>query len=49
MAEAVTWAAEHTPSGSVCLLSTAAPSTVLWSSFEEKGSLFQQAVLELPV
>ncbi len=47
MKEAVNWAAEQTPSGSICLLSTAAPSTVLWSSFEEKGSLFQQAVLEL--
>jgi len=48
MEEAVKWAAENTPSGSICLLSTAAPSHVLWSSFEEKGSLFQQAVLELP-
>ena len=48
MDEAVSWASEHTPSGSICLLSTAAPSTVLWSSFEEKGSLFQQAVLNLP-
>jgi UDP-N-acetylmuramoylalanine--D-glutamate ligase len=48
MDEAVQWAAEHTPSGSICLLSTAAPSTVLWSSFEEKGSLFQQAVMNLP-
>ncbi|MCA9328728.1 UDP-N-acetylmuramoyl-L-alanine--D-glutamate ligase [Candidatus Saccharibacteria bacterium] len=48
MDEAVQWAYEHTPSGSICLLSTAAPSTVLWSSFEEKGSLFQKAVLELP-
>lgn len=47
MDEAVAWAAENTPSGSICLLSTAAPSTVLWNSFEEKGSLFQQAVLSL--
>ena len=47
MKSAVAWAAEHTPSGSICLLSTAAPSTVLWSSFEEKGSLFQQEVLNL--
>lgn len=47
MDDAVKWAAEHTPSGSICLLSTAAPSTVLWSSFEEKGSMFQQAVLNL--
>lgn len=48
MDEAVAWAFDHTPSGSVCLLSTASPSTVLWRSFEEKGSLFQQAVLALP-
>ena len=48
MEEAVQWAFEHTPSGSICLLSTASPSTVLWHSFEEKGSLFQQAVLALP-
>ncbi len=48
MKTAVEWAAEHTPSGSICLLSTAAPSTVIWSSFEEKGSLFQEAVLALP-
>lgn len=48
MDEAVKWAAENTPSGSICLLSTAAPSNVLWRSYEEKGSLFQKAVLELP-
>ncbi len=48
MDEAVKWAAENTPSGSICLLSTAAPSTILWRSFEEKGSLFQKAVQELP-
>lgn len=48
MDEAVQWAFDHTPSGSICLLSTASPSTVLWHSFEEKGSLFQQAVLALP-
>ncbi len=47
MEEAVKWAAKETPSGSICLLSTAAPSTVLWSSFEEKGSLFQDAVNNL--
>lgn len=44
MESAVNWAAENTPSGSICLLSTASPSTVLWSNFEEKGSVFQQAV-----
>lgn len=47
METAVNWAAENTPSGSICLLSTAAPSTVLWTNFEEKGSLFQQYVLGL--
>ncbi len=48
MDEAVQWAYENTPSGSVCLLSTAAPSTVLWKGFEEKGTLFQKAVMGLP-
>ena len=48
MEEAVQWAIENTPSGSICLLSTASPSHVLWKSFEEKGSMFQQAVLALP-
>ena len=47
MEEAVKWAAKETPSGSICLLSTAAPSTVIWSSFEEKGALFQEAVNNL--
>jgi UDP-N-acetylmuramoylalanine--D-glutamate ligase len=48
MDEAVKWAASNTPSGSICLLSTAAPSHILWQNFEEKGSLFQEAVLNLP-
>jgi UDP-N-acetylmuramoylalanine--D-glutamate ligase len=48
MHEAVNWAAEHCPSGSVCLLSTASPSYSLWKDFEEKGDLFQKAVLGLP-
>jgi len=47
MAEAVNWAAENCPSGSVCLLSTAAPSFSVWKDFEEKGDLFQKAVLNL--
>lgn len=47
MAEAVKWTYEHVPSGSVCLLSTASPSYSLWKDFEEKGELFQKAVLEL--
>lgn len=44
MEQAVTWAAENTPSGSVCLLSTASPSYSLWKDYEEKGDLFQKAV-----
>lgn len=47
MSEAVKWTAEHCPSGSICLLSTASPSYSLWKDFEEKGELFQKAVLEL--
>lgn len=47
MTEAVKWAHEHVPSGSVCLLSSASPSYSLWKDFEEKGELFQKAVLEL--
>lgn len=47
MTEAVKWAAEKCPSGSVCLLSTAAPSYSVWKDFEEKGNLFQKAVLSL--
>lgn len=48
MDEAVQWAYENTPSGSFCLLSTAAPSTSLWRNYEEKGNLFQKAVVDLP-
>ncbi len=44
MSEAVNWAAENCPSGSVCLLSTASPSYSIWKDFEEKGDLFQNAV-----
>ena len=47
MHDAVKWANEHCPSGSVCLLSTASPSYSIWKDFEEKGSLFQKAVIEL--
>ncbi len=47
MTQAVKWTAEHVPSGSVCLLSTASPSYSLWKDFEEKGDLFQKAVMEL--
>jgi UDP-N-acetylmuramoylalanine--D-glutamate ligase len=44
MAEAVLWADKNTPEDSVVLLSTAAPSYSVWTGFEEKGSLFKQAV-----
>jgi UDP-N-acetylmuramoylalanine--D-glutamate ligase len=44
MEEAVKYAAEHTPDGSVTVLSTAAPSYSLWRDFEEKGDQFQAAV-----
>jgi UDP-N-acetylmuramoylalanine--D-glutamate ligase len=44
MPSAVAYAAAHTPENSVVLLSTAAPSYLLWSSFEEKGDEFQAAV-----
>jgi UDP-N-acetylmuramoyl-L-alanine---L-glutamate ligase len=49
MHEAVMWAADHCPSGSVCLLSTASPSAPIWKDYKEKGELFQKSVLELPV
>jgi UDP-N-acetylmuramoylalanine--D-glutamate ligase len=48
MQAAVTWAYSKCPSGSICLLSTAAPSYSIWKDFEEKGNLFQQAVQALP-
>jgi UDP-N-acetylmuramoylalanine--D-glutamate ligase len=44
MAEAVAYAHDHAPKGSVVLLSTAAPSYSLWRDFEEKGDQFQAAV-----
>jgi UDP-N-acetylmuramoylalanine--D-glutamate ligase len=47
MADAVSYAAEHAPDNSVVLLSTAAPSYLLWSDFEEKGDQFQDAVQAL--
>ncbi len=48
MQAAVTWAYSKCPKGSICLLSTAAPSYSVWKDFEEKGTLFQQAVQALP-
>ncbi len=44
MEEAVRFAYEKSPSGSVCLLSTASPSYSLWKNFEEKGDEFQKYV-----
>jgi UDP-N-acetylmuramoylalanine--D-glutamate ligase len=47
MKEAVVYASQNAPSGSVVLLSTAAPSFSLWKDFEEKGDQFQAAVSDL--
>lgn len=47
MTEAVTFAADHCTTGSVVLLSTAAPSYLLWKDFEDKGDQFQAAVSAL--
>jgi len=47
MADAVAYAAGHAPENSVVLLSTAAPSYLLWKDFEEKGDQFQTAVRAL--
>lgn len=48
MIKAVNWAGSHTPSGSVCLLSTAGDTSKLWKDYEEKGNQFQYAVNSLP-
>lgn len=47
MEDAVRFAYEVTPKGSVCLLSTASPSYSVWKDFEEKGDEFQKWVKEL--
>lgn len=47
MEDAVRYAAKRAPENSVVLLSTAAPSYLLWSGFEEKGDQFQAAVNNL--
>lgn len=44
MQEAVNFAFKHTQEGQICLLSTASPSYSIWKNFEEKGTLFQQAI-----
>jgi UDP-N-acetylmuramoylalanine-D-glutamate ligase len=46
MQEAVHFAYEYTPEGSICLLSTASPSYRLWKNYEEKGDLFTKYVKE---
>lgn len=46
MKEAVNFAYEHTPKGTICLLSTASPSYTVWKNFEEKGNLFKKYVRE---
>jgi UDP-N-acetylmuramoylalanine--D-glutamate ligase len=47
MEAAVQYAAAHAPENSVVLLSTAAPSYLLWKDFEDKGDQFQAAVAAL--
>jgi UDP-N-acetylmuramoylalanine--D-glutamate ligase len=44
MTDAVAYAAKHAPKSSVVLLSTGAPSYILWKDFEDKGDQFQAAV-----
>jgi UDP-N-acetylmuramoylalanine--D-glutamate ligase len=44
MQDAVNYAFEHTPPGSVCLLSSASPSYSLWKNFQEKGDQFQTCI-----
>ncbi len=47
MKEAVEFAFNNTPSGSICLLSTASPSYSIWKNFEEKGNEFQNYIKKL--
>lgn len=47
MQEAVQFAFDTTPPGSICLLSTASPSYSVWKNFEEKGALFATYVKAL--
>ena len=44
MSDAVRFAFKNTPKGTICLLSTAAPSYSVWKNFEEKGDLFKTLV-----
>lgn len=41
MSQAVEFAFDFTPPGTICLLSTASPSYSVWKNFEEKGDMFQ--------
>lgn len=47
MTDAVHRANKHTPVGKTVLLSCASPSYSVWKNFEQKGDLFQQAILTL--
>ena len=47
MKEAVQFAYDQSPAGSICILSTASPSYSLWKNFEEKGAEFQKFVSEI--
>jgi len=47
MKEAVEWAGQHTPKGTVALLSMASPSYGLFKNYKDKGEQFQNAVNSL--
>lgn len=47
MRQAVQFAYDKTPTGMICLLSTASPSYSVWKNFEEKGRLFAEYVIAL--
>lgn len=47
MAEAVKWAYEVTPKGSVCMLSCAAPSYSIFIDYQDRGNRFTGAVITL--
>ena len=44
MKDAVDFAFKYTPSGKICLLSTASPSYSIWKNFEEKWDVFQEEI-----
>ncbi|MEK9175443.1 MAG: Mur ligase family protein [Patescibacteria group bacterium] len=47
MRDAVQFSYANSPKNSICLLSTASPSYILWKNFEEKGNEFQKFVRKL--